>query len=349
MHTPLHAASRSTACVPVELTPQTEAIRLYCGIGEDDWCGEQLEVGAFACISPVYGRTLRTKSVNYVEVPPSVSAVVQDSGAFCDGPGQRLTFEQALRRQIEHAERFLYADRVAYRASYDLLIDEKWREGRRHKQRWTESEAWEACVTTIQAAAYLSDHRYGIPCILSAQGVSASQYLACVQAILPYFRPGDILGLGGFCITGKMPRQVLPAFREMLHLVLPFVGKEGITRIHIWGCLYAPALAELLYLCDQYKIALSTDSVGPSLRPVFGKWGYSYWTDSTYRFRRPPPGPDLARDRRLHVSLVREWLHGFRENERRQYCWHPVRRQWHFFEHPLEGSPLISGEDPSLL
>jgi hypothetical protein len=349
MYQPLNADARSTAGQDEGLIPQTEAIRLYCGIGEDDWCGMPLEVGAFACISPVYGRTLRTKSVNYVEVPPSVKAVIQDSGAFCDGPDQRLTFEEALKRQIEHAERFRYAERVAYRASYDQLIDEKWREGVRHKQRWTENEAWDACVTTIKAAKYLSDHRYGIPCILSAQGVTASQYLACTQGILPYFQPGDVLGLGGWCITGKIPRQVLPAFREMLHLVLPFVGQEGITRIHIWGCLYAPALGELLYLCDQYGIALSTDSVGPSLRPVYGKWGYSSWTDSTYRFRRPPPGPELAADRRLHVSLVRDWLERFRENERRHYRWRPIIRQWHFFEHPPEGSSHNTSEDPSLL
>ncbi len=349
MHALLCVESNASAGICTEIALQTEAIRLYCGIGEDDWCGEPVEVGDFACISPVYGRTLRTKSVNYVDVSPTVKAIIQDSGAFCDGPGQRLTFEEALRRQIEHAEHFGYANRVAYRASYDQLIDEKWREGMRYKQRWTETEAWDACVTTIQAARYLSEHRYGIPCILSAQGVSASQYLACVQCILPYFQPGDILGLGGWCITGKAPRQVLPAFREMLHLVIPFVGREGITRIHIWGCLYAPALGELLCLCDQYNIKLSTDSVGPSLRPVYGRWGYSYWVDRTYHFCRPPAGPLLARDRRLHVSLVRNWLDGFRDNERGHYRWRPIRRQWHFFADPPEEALLSTCEASSLL
>jgi hypothetical protein len=349
MHSLAQSDADFTACFSPETLQQTEAIRLYCGIGEDDWCGQPLMVGPFACISPVYGRTLQTKSVNYAQVPPSVRAVIQDSGAFCDGPGQRLTFQQALERQIEHGRRFQYENRVAYRASYDLLIDEKWREGRRHKQRWSETEAWDACVITIKAAQFLSRHRNGIPCVLSAQGVTASQYLACVQAILPYFQPEDMLGLGGWCITGKLPAQILPAFREMLHLVLPFLGKEGIRRVHIWGCLYAPALGELLYLCDQYGIALSTDSVGPSLRPVYGKWGYSYWTDRTYRFRRPPFGPELAQDRRLHVSLVREWLERFRENERRYYRWRPIRKQWPFFEDPTEGCLPGSGEHPSVI
>ena len=106
------------------IPPQTEAIRLYCGSCEDDWNGLPVEVGPFACVSPVYGKTLATKSPNYVRLSPKTIAVIQDSGAFCEGVGQRLSFEAALRRQIEHAERFGYADRVTHRASYDQLIDD---------------------------------------------------------------------------------------------------------------------------------------------------------------------------------------------------------------------------------
>ncbi|GHP00650.1 hypothetical protein KSF_106970 [Reticulibacter mediterranei] len=182
------------------IPPQTEAIRLYCGSAEDDWNSLPVEVGPFACVSPVYGKTLATKSTNYVRLSQRTNAIIQDSGAFCDGPGQRLPFAAALRRQIEHAVRFGYADRVTHRASYDLLIDEKWDGlGRRHKSRWSEADAWEACITTIQAAKYLSAHRENLHCIFSAQGVSASQYLACVQGVLPYLQDGDMLGLGGFC------------------------------------------------------------------------------------------------------------------------------------------------------
>lgn len=308
--------------------PQYEAIRLFCGVGEDDWNGQPVEAGDFACISPVYGRTLQTKSINYMSLSTNVKAVLQDSGAFCDGPGQRLSFAEALLRQEKHAEQFGYAGQVVYRASYDQLIDEKWHHGRRYKQRWSEVDAWEACVTTIGAAKYLSEHRNGIPCILSAQGVSAQQYLKCVQAILPYMQAGDVLGLGGWCVIGKFPNLIMPAFREILHQVIPFVGQEGIARIHIWGCLYAPALGELLYLCDQHGIQVSTDSVGPSLRPVFGQWGYASWTNLTYQ--RPVPGPTLARHRRLHTYLVRRWLRAFREREKRHYRSRPVRKQYGF-------------------
>jgi len=291
--------------------PQTEAIRLYCGSSEDSWYGCPVDVGPFACVSPVYGRTLATKSVNYVRLSDKTHSVIQDSGAFCDGPDQRLSFETALRRQIVHARRFGYEHFEPTQAG-----------GLRRKIRWSEADAWDACTTTIQAARYLNSHRENLQCILSAQGVSARQYLACVQGVLPFLQDGDMLGLGGFCIVGLAPRRYLPVFREIIHEVIPFLGREQVKQVHIWGCVFAPALGELLYLCDQYGIALSTDSVGPSLRPVFGRWGYSSWTWPAYQ--RPPSGPLMAHHRAHHIHLVREWLHDFREREARYYRYQPV-------------------------
>jgi hypothetical protein len=118
-------------------------------------------------------------------------------------------------------------------------------------------------------------------------------------------------------------------FRQVIHEVIPFVASEGVRRIHLWGCLYAPALGELLYLCDQHHILLSVDSVGPSLRPVLGRWGYSFWSDRSYR---RPPLLELGRHRKLHVYLVRCWLRAFRDLEQRYYRWIPVRYQWPCFE-----------------
>src|SRR6266700_1822755 len=94
------------------LFPQPEAIRLFAGTCEDDWSGESVEIGPFACVSPVYGRTVRTKQVNSIRLSPTVKAVIQDSGAFCDHPGQRLSCEDALTRQMGHAERFGYVEKV---------------------------------------------------------------------------------------------------------------------------------------------------------------------------------------------------------------------------------------------
>ncbi|GHP00646.1 hypothetical protein KSF_106930 [Reticulibacter mediterranei] len=142
-------------------------------------------------------------------------------------------------------------------------------------------------------------------------------------------------------LLGRFPRQTMPVFREIIHEVVPFVGREGVKQIHIWGCLFAPALGELLWLCDQYGIKLSTDSVYPSLRPVLGRWGYASWADKTYKYRRPPTGPELGRHRKIHCWLVRRWLEHFREREPHHYRWRAIRRQASlFFDH--EETPALS-------
>ena len=132
----------------------------------------------------------------------------------------------------------------------------------------------------------------------------------------------------------------MPIFRDIIHEIIPFVGREGVRQIHIWGCLYAPALGELLWLCDQYGIKLSTDSVYPSLRPVLGRWGYASWADRTYKYRRPPNGPELGRQRRIHCWLVRRWLASFRDREPQHYRWHAIRKQQRLFDD--EEAPVLS-------
>lgn len=312
--------------------------QFYCGIGEQQWNLYPVASGPLACISPVYGQSTARKCVNRVTVPDGTQ-VIQDSGAFSDGPGQRLNFAEALRRQDTHALRFSYTDQVIARASYDLLIDEMWEEDEhqsgltRTKRRWSETQAELAVQETIAAARYLSQHRNGLPCLLSAQGVSARQYRYCAERILRFLHDEDTFGLGGWCITGKLPAQMMPVFRETMHQVIPLLGREGVRRVHIWGVCYAPALGELLWLCDQWNITLSTDSVGPSVRPARGRWGYADWTDLDYHSVvscRPEETHETSRvktwngdwieipcARGAHraelVHQVREWLAHLRE------------------------------------
>ncbi len=66
---------------------ESRMIALYCGINERRWNHHLVACGPLACVAPMYGKTLRTKMVNRVCVPPGV-VVIQDSGAFSDGPGQ---------------------------------------------------------------------------------------------------------------------------------------------------------------------------------------------------------------------------------------------------------------------
>lgn len=280
-------------------------VRFYCGINETKWNKHPAAPGLYACIAPVYGASTLTKVENRVSVPAGVY-VLQDSGAFSDGPGQRLRFDDALRRQMEHAEKWGYYGQMMHYASYDLLIDEKWEGGQRRKARWSVSDAEAATDETVAAAQYYSEHRNGLPLVLSAQGVDAGQYLRCVGRVIPWMDcERDILGLGGWCITGKMPKQMMPVFRETIRVVVPFAAREGVQWIHIWGVIYPPALGELLWMCDRYGIQLSTDSAGPTLKPVFGQWGYGEWRDNDFQ---QPPVEMRGLYRAWHVHATRLWL-----------------------------------------
>ena len=242
--------------------------------------------------------------------PPISAKIIQDSGAFSDSPEERLSFKEALVRQIAHSYRYGYYKQVVYRASYDLLIDEVWTNGNRHKRRWSVREATGAVTETIEAAKWLKKN-YRSPVILSAQGVDATQYAECASEILPQLTDHDMFGLGGWCIIGKMPKRMMTCFDESIIKVIPMVAQYT-KRVHIWGVIYAPALGHLLWLCDQFGIALSTDSVGPSVRPCFGVWGYMGWKDKSYLRK---DGHARGHDRIAHVAATRLWLDKFRDTE----------------------------------
>lgn len=304
---------------------QEEAIRFYCGVSEQQWNKHPVDPGRYACVSPVYGRTKGTKAVTRVTIPDG-TLVIQDSGAFCDK--DRLSVEAAHARQIEHAETYKYAHKITHRASYDLLIDEKWQNGVRHKARWSEQEAELAVKITVAAARYLSQHRHGLGAILSAQGVTAAQYVRCAAQIVPLLQDGDIFGLGGWCITGKMPAQILPVFRETMYVLIPFLSRAGVKRVHIWGVIFPKALGQLLYTCDEYGIKLSTDSAGPQVKPCYGSWGYGDWHDKTYT---QPPVETRGLERARHAHLTSSWLANFRQT---QY-YKPIKPVWLRVPHQL--------------
>lgn len=278
--------------------------------------------------------------MNSVAVPSSTQ-VILDSGAFSDTTSTRLTFEQALFRQVTHAYRFGYVRQVSHIASYDRLIDEKRLIGQ-PTTHWTDADAERAMAETIEASVYVTNLRntvsgiflHPVGMILTAQGIDAEQYLRCAAAIAPMLSKRDIFGLGGLAATGLFPGVMLPPFREIVRKVVPYLGSCGIKRIHIWGVCLAAALAELLALCKRYGIVLSTDSSGPQRRPILGQWGYASWYDPTYRMppllascktrdafgNRAPnctPGTHCrGQERERHVRLTREWLAQFSEREK---------------------------------
>lgn len=316
-------------------------IEFYCGINAKTWAHHPVTPGRFACIAPTYGKKKETKMMNQVTVPKTVEAVLMDSGAFSDKTDERLSFEEALHRQVSHAYRFGYVQQVGHIASYDLLIDEEWDEGKRRKVRWSHDKAEMAIAQTVLAAQYLASQRrslqgvFGHPVslALSAQGVDVEQYMRCASQLVPLLERGDVFALGGWCITGLAPRLILPSFCEIMTELIPYLGQQKVDRLHIWGCIFPEALGYLLYLCDQHAIRLSTDSSGPSRCPVTGDWGYGSWRDNSYEKpfvletcktmdehgRKAPsclPGTFCQGLERIrHVQATQDWLAHFRERE----------------------------------
>lgn len=286
-------------------------VTFYCGINETSWNHQRTQPGQYACIAPVYGSSEETRRENRVRVP-KWTAVRQDSGAFSDGPKSRLSLSGALDRQIEHGHKFEYHDQIIDRASYDLLIDEVWTNDNRHKRRWSENDAWAAVKATVDAAAYLSKSYNGAR-VLSAQGVTDKQYLDCSLRVIEWFDPViDTFGLGGWCISGKMPSVMREPFDDTISLVIPALARADVKRVHIWGVMDSLFLGPLLYLCDDYGLQLSTDSSGPSVRPVNGEWGYKGWRNKNFK----KPDPFVAGIFRiLHVQETRKQLAKLRQTK----------------------------------
>jgi hypothetical protein len=295
-------------------------VELFVGGQPGTIQGERIDLGGrcmFTAVHhPVYGEF---SSVTDIEG-------IVDSGAFSDPPTDRLTHEQALGRQLQwesRASEMWQGDWVAYGlVSYDLLIDETWLpNGKKIKRRWSVKQAETAVTETVAAAAYLSSQRERLQprkLILSAQGVDAIQYHECTQGVLQYARPEDWFGFGGWCILGRQ-QTLLPEFWKTLHLVMPEVKKAGIANIHLFGVLWEPALAGMLYLSDEYGLTLSTDSTAPLLactRKNHKKAGVraksGYWRDNVAwwknrlanlrqspHYKRPPNDPAFRQARLL--------------------------------------------------
>lgn len=232
---------------------------------------------------------------------PDVSAVTGyvDSGAFTDPPERRLTFADALQRQLQWEQAAtekwaVYSAKAgpwqaAGLVSYDLLIDETWTAGTKHKRRWSLHDADRAIRETVAGAAFLASKRAELAprrLILSAQGVDAIQYRECIQEILKVARPGDIIGFGGWCILGRFT-SYLPEFWRTLHATLPLIAAAGIQDVHIFGVLYLRALGGMLWLTDRYGLRLSTDSSAPIKSATCRSWAstrkagvraFGHWT-----------------------------------------------------------------------
>jgi hypothetical protein len=235
-----------------------------------------------------------TKVPDCLNVGFDKSKILYDSGAYTDVlTNSRVTQESSLNRQLETLAQLPPA-REIWLVTYDRLIDEKHIiVGHTVKQRWSVEEGEEAVRQTVEAARYLDEFRHrlnGYKLVMSCQGVNADQYARCVEQVLEYVKPDDVLGLGGWCILGKQKRWQ-GTFWETIQRVIPMVAESGVKRVHIFGCTWYkpikgfpnPPLPVLLNLCDRYRISLSTDGRSPISNALWKNgWKaagakFSYW------------------------------------------------------------------------
>lgn len=275
------------------------------------------------CLNPLYKVQLKRK-VN----------VLLDSGAFQDTKYQsRVSFARALGRQLEFETHSKFeAESIV---SYDRMVDEAASpEGRGKNKRRVSYYTGERYVAeTIDAAKYLADQRRDLRprrLILSAQGVTSPQYLRCVKEILRFAEPTDILGLGGFCIIGQVPR-LKKQYYKVLEAALPMVKRKGLKRVHVFGVGHFGVLVRTHMLCRSYGIIPSYDTSSYEFNSVLGR---VFQPDVLHRgFDGPRMSPSLEKKDKYSVYHPRDWAHfnielvsHFWERLNRQY---PIRGERH--------------------
>lgn len=264
-------------------------VRLFVGGHAGSIQRERNDLGGDRCFTAVHPAPLHTDT--------SDLRYLLDSGAFSDAPEARLTPDAALDRQLTWESRAadIWGRAVAAEAlvSYDLLIDEVWTGGVREKRRWSVQDADRAVQDTVDAAQYLASERMALHprrLVLSCQGVDAVQYAECVDAVLRHAEPVDWVGYGGWCILGRWTSW-LPEFRRTLALTIPRIAHAGVRHVHLFGVLWEPALAAMLWIADQHDITVSTDSTAPLLAATRGNHRKAgardpYWRGNVEWWRR---------------------------------------------------------------
>lgn len=245
------------------------AVSLYVGGHAHTIGGEPVTLTGRRCFTAAHPLTM--------PLDLTQTRALLDSGAFTDPPEKRLTPDAALARQLrweERARALCAAPEWTAEAvvSYDRLVDETWTAGIRRKARWSLAAAESAVAETIEAARFLASRRRDLSpraLVLACQGVDALQQEECAVELLRIAAPSDWLGLGGWCILGRW-QSWLPEFWRTLRLVLPRVAAAGLTRVHLFGVLWQPALGGLLWLADRLGLTVSTDSAAPLLAATRG-------------------------------------------------------------------------------
>lgn len=212
------------------------------------------------------------------------SDILLDSGAFSDGPEERLSYTKALERQLTWEARLAHTwqrpVQVTALVSYDRLLNH---------QGCPDVEM--RIQQTLEAARFLASCREQLfprKVVLAAQGETADQYVGCVEEILKVSSPQDWLGLGGWCWLGKKRNNWMPLFVEVIGRSIPLIAQAGLRHVHLFGCLYIPGLLCLEGVCKLFGLTCSTDSSMPiqCLRWAKHPHGWHHSTEASVRWWR---------------------------------------------------------------
>jgi hypothetical protein len=217
------------------------------------------------CLNPKYPVSLSSGTRNVY--------VLLDSGAFQDLKAtERLSPRQALNRQLDFERRVGFESKFI--VSYDRIVDESPTvQGHKRKRRVDSTLAGRYVDQTIDAAKFLADNREGLTprrLVLSNQGVTVEQYVDCVKEILRFSEPTDVVGLGGFCIIGQVPKYSKDYF-AVVKRILPMLRRRKIRRMHVFGVGVFKTLIKTHVMCSRFGVIPSYDTSSLELNAVFGR------------------------------------------------------------------------------
>lgn len=198
-----------------------------------------------------------------------------DSGAFQDvGEDTRLSFEDALNRQLEYEKTLTPEGRPAYAiVSYDRLVDEQFNGVAQIKERVPVSKSEPYIRDTIEASKFLASKRAELrprKLILSCQGTTADQYIYCLNEVLKVAQPGDIIGFGGFCIISKS-KEYERQFYDVINRAFPIIAEAGLNQCHIFGVGIMRVLIQAEVLAQRYGLNLSYDTSSYEVNAIMGR------------------------------------------------------------------------------
>lgn len=183
-------------------------MRLYLSKCNDKLNSKELNtdlLSDYICLNPKYRVSLKNPDPK----------ILLDSGAYQDREkDSRLTFEEALHRQLEYEKKVGFiSERIV---AYDYMSNVR---------------------ETIDGNWFLASKREELrprQIVLMVQGETTREYIYCLYETLKIATPEDCIGFGGVALAGKINELKFKLW-DAFKIGLPLLHNSGIKDIHIFG------------------------------------------------------------------------------------------------------------------